>query len=1066
AVPIAGLQVELSSSVEISILSASGADATWENGVLTFENEIGSNETVLFQVELSADCVAAIPVFVNCLISHSTSIEASEFNVNFNTLAPSLNIVEFSDPSVVVAPGQEFTRSLVVRNAGNQSLDSFTVSISGSEAVELQSSSIGTIVNGELVLDGNDFSDTTFDPEEDIEITLTETLLSCGSHELNYAVWWSCNGQDACQTSIANSTVSHQPGEPNILLEAISAADPAYCEEPGWSSFQLSNLGIETEPGAASANDLKMSFGVGWPGAGDIGNSKYSGEYFIVSSVEVNGELFPLDSAIIDPTISNSRKLYQLVLDEVNVGEDLDVVVNWFFRWPNNNNPDCEDLEDVVYHGSMNMQADFINACGVEKPSVFSAGAGSLFQYRELTEEWLSPTDADDGESFVLGIKKEMRIEGPVCANPKYVLLMYPPNGINLVPNSAFGFRESLARDVTATELPNHVYRIAMDLPANNSIAPYGEMELGAEFQLVCSELDGSGIPYEVFLECSDCDNAEFTSKLSCGTSYKLNAQCGTCDGLQLPSNPTLERISFGHADTEQLIPFTAEDAVLDGTINKCLTHDQFSIHAPSVLSGISNVEEVFLELSHSKFNENDGELLNFTSGSVSFYDDSSDSYYTSELDQPSLDIGASITYQFDLRAFYGEQGAPPLGFILNEQDSIIVDLVFQVTEEALANERTEWTEVEDFRIQYRADDLLCNSRGLELFVAHPTFQWVGNNNISPVSDCETYKVGWSFRNNGQTNDQLYPNEYRPMVTPNSVSFWIPDGWSYSPNSLKLDHLPINECLVAQQNSFTSFDDPISSEEDDGVRLTWFNQGNWPLPDDGCIYLSLQYNFELELIPDCTAEDAADRFILSEFNYSNNAYTSNALSEAISLEYNLFKPEDQWTAVPFSILSVQGSDITSTGEAQWVVRVLNESGSHSLNGVWLAVESDGDSGATVNSVYDDNENPIDLIEVNGFMVFSSLEVPPGQFIDYTINGSIQSCDIGEIQIKAGKACVLDLIDIDPTDSDCVQSESNLTFSSEETELQVNFIPPPVNATWCESQVYEVVLNNALLGYVG
>ncbi|MGB1032691.1 MAG: hypothetical protein ACPGWM_08750, partial [Flavobacteriales bacterium] len=66
AVPIAGLQVELSSSVEISILSASGADATWENGVLTFENEIGSNETVLFQVELSADCVAAIPVFVNC----------------------------------------------------------------------------------------------------------------------------------------------------------------------------------------------------------------------------------------------------------------------------------------------------------------------------------------------------------------------------------------------------------------------------------------------------------------------------------------------------------------------------------------------------------------------------------------------------------------------------------------------------------------------------------------------------------------------------------------------------------------------------------------------------------------------------------------------------------------------------------------------------------------------------------------------------------------------------------------------------------------------------------------
>jgi len=71
--------------------------------------------------------------------------------------------------------------------------------------------------------------------------------------------------------------------------------------------------------------------------------------------MEVDGQVFPIDSAIIALYISDSRKIYQLVLDDLPAGEELDLEVNWFLRWSNNNDSVCEELEEFVYRGSLNM---------------------------------------------------------------------------------------------------------------------------------------------------------------------------------------------------------------------------------------------------------------------------------------------------------------------------------------------------------------------------------------------------------------------------------------------------------------------------------------------------------------------------------------------------------------------------------------------------------------------------------------------------------------------------------------------------------------------------------------
>ncbi|MEO0403558.1 MAG: hypothetical protein AAF193_01680, partial [Bacteroidota bacterium] len=558
-----------------------------------------SFQTLTIQLEIESGCNEALPVFNSFNVSGSNLIEPVILNVNYNTLAPSLNIVSFSNQSVQVSPGEPYFREITLRNAGNQSLSTCYVTIENDGSIELLSSNLGEFNSNLLILDADDFTDGSFDPEEDVILTIEEQLVECGSHAINYESWWSCTGSEVCQSAQASSTVSHNPGEPNVVLDAVDALDPNYCEVAGSNEFTITNNAAESEVGSAKASNLKVSFGLGWPN-GDIGNSKYSGEYFVADSVQIDNTWYVLEEAIFDPEISNSRRIYQVILDELFSGESWLVDLRWHFEIPRSENPDCSEFEEVTYHGTMNMQVDYQNACGVQKPAEFIQGSGGYFQYRELTEDFLSPTDADDGDTFVLGLNKEMRIEGPVCDDLEYVLVMYPPDGITMVPNSDFGYRLSLSRNTTAQVFPDNHVEIVMDLPPSNSIAPYGEMELGAEFQLTCPVNLDEGIPYEVFLRCAECPDHEYTSKLACDVSFKLNAFCGTCTGLQLSSFPTIQRKTLGYSDSTQTTLIDESIAIANETHNKCLTHDLFQLDVEAQLVGMNGVENASLEITQS----------------------------------------------------------------------------------------------------------------------------------------------------------------------------------------------------------------------------------------------------------------------------------------------------------------------------------------------------------------------------------------------------------------------------------------------------------------------------------
>ncbi|MEO0403986.1 MAG: Ig-like domain-containing protein, partial [Bacteroidota bacterium] len=397
---------------------------------------------------------------------------------------------------------------------------------------------------------------------------------------------------------------------------------------------------------------------------------------------------------------------------------------------------------------------------------------------------------------------------------------------------------------------------------------------------------------------------------------------------------------------------------------------------------------------------------------------------------------------------------------------SVLFQGNFRVNENSLEDQRTEWSEVQDFRVQFVADDVLCNSRGIELYVAHPMGGFVGNNNIQNVADCETYTIGWSYRNFGQTNDVLFPNEFRPMILPDSLKVFIPEGWEYVPETFEILSLPQDECLIANQNSFIPATIPVVTELPNGIELVWSNDGTWPLPDDGCIYLSLQYNFQMQIRPTCGAEEGADNFMPATLFYQDWYYAEEAFQAPQSITYELFKPENHWTSVPFSILPLQGNDLTSTNEVNWSIRVINESGQHNLSGVWVALEIPNEDSFEVNEIaYLEGGEQITPVESQGYFVFLVEEVPAGGFIDILLNGTVTSCDLDNLQVLGGKDCSFDLLTLDLADQACILEETSLSYSLEDTELQVNFISPQESTGLCEEQVYQVILNNALQGYV-
>lgn len=232
----------------------------------------GMGQTILIQNVLSPDIPACssgnehVVEFTNISGGTLTNIvllvdlpEGLSFESLVDADFTAENIINIGNSSVETLPRLTYDRVLQIRNAGNQSLDEFKITLSYAEGtIAFISSDAGTVIGNQVTLGPGDFSDGTFDPEEDVFVALTEHYVSCVPSTAEYEAWWSCDGVNPCQITEGSAGTNVVPGEPNITVQASSSSDPGPCQIDGWNSFTASNIASEIQAGAAAAHNVKL----------------------------------------------------------------------------------------------------------------------------------------------------------------------------------------------------------------------------------------------------------------------------------------------------------------------------------------------------------------------------------------------------------------------------------------------------------------------------------------------------------------------------------------------------------------------------------------------------------------------------------------------------------------------------------------------------------------------------------------------------------------------------------------------------------------------------------------
>lgn len=1018
-----------------------------------------------FSYTVSVSCEEALPastlVEASCQLTTDLASQGTQ-TLGFNYLAPSVLIMNVDNASVEALPGESYTRPLTLRNAGNYPVEEVRVSFDfANDFVAVTAASAGTLQDGYIQLTAADFPGGALDPEEDFILTLTEEVVNCQAEPILYEAQWFC-GTDLCQTSTGTADTNPPPGEPNVVLLPTSAADPLGCEIPGQTSFLLQNASTELYPGAAAAHDVRLSFGFTWPDNGNINTSKYAGEYFVVTSVEVDGTTYPLAAPIIDPDISNTNAIYQVTLDELPAASSVPVVVNWYYRHPHIGDPDCGDMDEVTFHGKLNGQANFTNTCGEAKPRVFAEGNGSYFQYRLVDQAIVAPTDVLEGDTFTFGILEDFRIEGALCANPVYRLALEVPAGFIPQPGTAYATYLGGSLPATFTEPTPGMVMIEVDLGGPSSAPIYDALEVGVDFALDCSGDSSGGIDYAAYLACGDCDSDAYTAKLDCGTALKPVADCGDCSGIQLQGFPELHRLSLGYTDASMTTPITLADAEANGTAHRAYVHDLVEMTVPATVNDMAGITSPELVLTHPAMAT--GNLLEPQAGFEVTFTPAFGAPVTEGLSAPIItDVGGLFEYRFDLSDALETAFGP--GATLSSGDAVEVHGTFRITDQFEFEDKTAFVEVPELRVRFEADGALCNSRGFALEVAHPNYVWLVDNSLEQLAGCANFEVGFNFRNRNLNNVPHFPGEFRPTFLANTFTLYVPNGWSIAPGSERLEYLPQDACDLASLQEMPLGTADAEIPDATGRTLVWNNDGSWPVKDDGCVYYGTHYRFVVRLVPECDAELGDQIYMPATLDVTTFAYAEEAFQETSVETYGTFRPSDYWVDTDFGLTTVLGTSQNGSSQAEWIVRLVNQTGAHEVQNIWMAFPALADVELELTEVLDLQSGAVlELFSNDSTSWVFADTIPAGGFLDYRVRANILGCNDHTFQVFAGKDCGELGAEFSPDVDPCDPQDITLGYVQQPTGLQVNFSAPSAASSLCGVEYFEIELNNALPGF--
>ncbi len=1071
------LTIKLPSGIEYvpgSVVNATEFDISDLDSFLVDLADISAGSSITIAFQAIAKCPALTLIQNDIDIENQYRVDyVGNYDV-FTTTPydvgnPSLVFVSITNQTFAGLVGNTFTRTITVKNSGNAPLANFTLDDVHGTGIQVNSMAPGTYTNlgltDRLQLGAAEFAtvgnmDGLLDPNEQIVITQSITILACTGLNSNYQMYWGCYSQN-CATTIQNGNVVIQNGVPNITHAFTNSNNTCYGGgNISTQRLRISNTGTET----ARMVDINIYQGFGgnpvtnYYSRIDVSNIRYK--------IGNNNPLLPLvPNSTTNTTnypcfgVGTAHNGFTYILNFLQPGDTI------YIEW------DVYMCCQSVCNGSQSSNAweyqiKWKNQCltnDYQTTKIQGRGYNSMYLNGQT---FMGPSDISDGQTLNYNIVNSGYATYPAnTANDRIVVTLVFPPGIQ------WGGMLNLSNSALTPFPVISTYTS----PGGDTVRRVFNLTLSMEKSEIDFNITGScgtaGIKnVQVITSFQPTSACNCIFDLRCyNMPVKLHCPSACPTGGIDPISFDFRRANFGQPDNDN-------NGVADGSgsldftkvkVYQAMVGDSLrGVHKGLVRSGTggSTWDFVFIRDFIPAGGDNRGRIMPIIAN-AKIYDASTATYYNiPSVTSTRTNLGNDAIIQHNLSAStLISQGFLPPGFLYEDGDSILVEYIYRITRNSIPGNLINITIADTFFAStVNTPHLLANRFACDFFGANISlvgyyFTTWGPQNFNP-SGCNNltlqqnyyYSVGPCCNNYAGGN--LFPFEYRLGNHFREFKVQLPVGYSYV--SARINQVRGTGTGTTNTSSWINVSpvDPNANPLVFNVANLWeINGGSLPMPDDG-------YNGTFEVTVRGSCQVTPD--IVQTVTYTQKHEFLNHLIgtfNAVDSVVNSTHDKLLYAKPVFNLQSALPNVTATLDSVFWDIQVTNIT-AITANNTWIHPQSISGN-VTVYRVVDLSTSNV-INPIGG--IYQLGNFTNGMIKNYRIYARFTNCNTDSIIVHLGWNCSGYPANFGAYP--CVTQTIHLKYTMIKPNTSMNVIPPTNPVTLCDTLDYEVTITNTQAGH--
>lgn len=1048
--------------------------------------------SITFTLKRTAGCgTAASGKDVVSVTGSCGTVTESDINVNsYNLLSPALAL---TSPAAITGAfvGNTASRSITITNGGNGCLDTihYYVVYPAGGIVNTNAGNAIT-ANGVSFTPGSTNGDTLFYAisgatlfggdrllcnGETVTIVENIRVVKCNTMT-SYGAGWG-NRTTACQMATGSGTLTMATGVPNMTVSVGELVPVGACNAPGKVQTIYTNNGTGGNAGAIYNVVTRLGYSYnGSPLAGknageDMNNFalKISPSVSIPLVITTAGTtatpyVFSLSQFTTDPDGANVG-LEDLdgdgQFDDLAPGQSFTLLNDRLFILDSVNCPRAQ------FDGNPSASFSYATMCGNAVNAVVTNGGMRGINLANPTSSFTTPPQITNGVPFNIGF----------AFNFTYLPTYYrPTDSLELIITLPVGATYAGNAKYKGGAVDN-VIQMGQTLQLHKKLignsSSYTNLLSAADFtfDLVydCAAGGGGAKNFPVQLQYVIDNSCGAVEKIIC-RNLSINAICPPpCPTGVVNAVPVATRTSLGWTDvtmTARVNPVSLPAL----SLKTVTVFDTLSISSGATQVGSYNNLYYYFELAKSA----NADVVHFISGSLNYKASGSTTVINCPI-TTALRTDNSTTlatkWLWSLTSLVG--GGCGIPAALNTGDSVWVDMSYRVTN-ANNGLLTGPTMQPASGIQsylYNLDatntPAYCGSFAPELY-----FIGIGTatpalyaDNAGTLIGCMPVRLRTSTNVYHTNAVQPFPGEFRPILHLDSIVVILPVGVSYT------NSVAGSATAARYTNKYieAGISQPLADPIIDGQKLTFVNNGTWPLSDFSTHFNQVMNGIRFYVVADCRVPNVTGSLPVTISAYGEKYMYA---TQTPAIPYN---STQSWNspailgvdATKQASLSVQNNTGTLQGilpQHYWDVQV-NSTGTTTAPYVWMALEKGAASGIVVDSVVLKPSNvvmtPMSYGTGNKWYQVSAAGLSSGASQQARVYFKYTNCTTDSILMRSGWSCTAYPSPDPATGYACTSADQYLKVIPQSSQVQIAMAYQPAGTiNLCSQDSVTVIVNSA------